>query len=186
MGEARPNLKNWLKLNLKIGCSSFGGAGRSSLYYDAVVNDKNWLSSEEFRQIMTISQLLPGANLANLAAYLGYRLKGKLGGLLGSLCLGLPGSVLIVFLSSLPLQQPFLSRLMQGVAGGSTFILTAFYLRLITGLERNPGKGHLLRGKFFARSMLALLTALCCSLGVPAASIIIPGSIICLAAEFLL
>ncbi len=84
--------RDWLVINLKIGALSFGSAGRAMLYRDAVVNDKKWLTDDEFQEVMTITQILPGPNLVNLSAYLGYRLSGKLG-TVGGLLISCPDGV---------------------------------------------------------------------------------------------
>ena len=64
------------------------------LYEEAVVQRRGWLSAAEFEEVLTIAQLLPGPNLVNLAAYLGYRLVGPVLAVLGVLCLCLPGALM--------------------------------------------------------------------------------------------
>ena len=96
-----PSATDWLRVNLTIGTLSFGSASRIVLYEDAVVRDRGWLSAAEFDEVLTVAQLLPGPNLVNLSAYLGYRLVGVAGALLGIVCLCLPGAVLAVALSGL-------------------------------------------------------------------------------------
>jgi len=67
---------DWLRVNLAIGTLSFGSASRIVLYEDAVVRERGWLTADEFSEVLTVAQLLPGPNLVNLSAYLGYRLVG--------------------------------------------------------------------------------------------------------------
>ena len=106
--RAVPTVAEWLRVNLAIGTLSFGSASRIVLYEDAVVRARGWLSDEEFAEVLTVAQLLPGPNLVNLSAYLGYRLVGPLASVLGIVCLCLPGSLLAVALSSvLALERPW-------------------------------------------------------------------------------
>ena len=90
---------DWLRVNLAIGTLSFGSASRIVLYEEAVVRERGWLTPEEFAEVLTVAQLLPGPNLVNLSAYLGYRLVGPLGTVVGVLCFCLPGAALAVALS---------------------------------------------------------------------------------------
>lgn len=94
----RPSTRDLLREFLLIGCTSFGG-GRASYFQEALVRRRRWLSSEEFLEAVAISQVLPGPNIGNLAAYLGQRLMGWRGALLAVLCLTVPGGVSIGLLA---------------------------------------------------------------------------------------
>jgi chromate transporter len=63
---------------LKLGTLSFGG-GMTGWVYREVVQQRNWICETEFLSGMAISQIVPGANVANLAIYIGQRLRGTLG-----------------------------------------------------------------------------------------------------------
>jgi chromate transporter len=62
----------------RIGIFSFGG-GLSGWVYRDVVLLRGWISEDEFLSGLAVSQILPGANIANLSVYVGQRLKGPLG-----------------------------------------------------------------------------------------------------------
>jgi chromate transporter len=62
----------------RIGLFSFGG-GLSGWVYREVVTQRGWLTEDEFLSGMAVSQILPGANIANLAVYVGQRLIGPVG-----------------------------------------------------------------------------------------------------------
>jgi chromate transporter len=103
-----PTAIDWLRVNAAIGTLSFGSASRIVLYEDAVVREHGWLDPEEFAEVLTVAQLLPGPNLVNLSAYLGYRLVGPVAAVLGVLCLCLPGALLAVALSGvLAVEKPW-------------------------------------------------------------------------------
>jgi chromate transporter len=59
----------------RIGLLSFGG-GLSGWVFREVVLTQHWLDEEEFLSGMAVSQILPGANITNLAIYIGQRLLG--------------------------------------------------------------------------------------------------------------
>lgn len=68
-------------LNIKIGFLSFGG-GMTALFYHEVVVKRPVMTENEFFSGLTIAQILPGANVVNLAIYIGQRLHGALGAIL--------------------------------------------------------------------------------------------------------
>lgn len=130
-----PGVAEWLRVNLAIGTLSFGSASRIVLYEDAVVRERGWLSDEEFAEVLTVAQLLPGPNLVNLSAYLGYRLVGPLASVLGIVCLCLPGSVLAVALSGvLALERPWVQAPLRGMAVAGIVLLLLFLWRRLPGL----------------------------------------------------
>jgi len=130
-----PSVADWLRVNVAIGTLSFGSASRIVLYEDAVVRDRGWVTTEEFAEVITVAQLLPGPNLVNLSAYLGYRLVGPVGAVAGILCLCLPGAVLAVVLSSaLALDHPWVQAPLRGMAVAGIVLLFLFLWRRLPGL----------------------------------------------------
>ncbi|KRF01148.1 transporter [Paenibacillus sp. Soil766] len=67
--------------------------------YEAVTRFK-WMRDEEFMEVLAIANTLPGPIATKLAGYLGYRLKGGWGALLGVLAHILPTCVAMVGLYS--------------------------------------------------------------------------------------
>lgn len=63
---------------LKVGLFSFGG-GLSGWIYQEVVIRRRWMTAEDFLSGLTIAQLLPGANVTNIAIYVGNRGHGMIG-----------------------------------------------------------------------------------------------------------
>ncbi len=134
-----PTRAEWLRVNMVIGALSFGSASRIVLYEDAVVRDRGWLTPDEFSEVVTVAQLLPGPNLVNLSAYLGYRLVGPLGAVLGVLWLSLPGAVLAVALSGLlAIDRPWVQAPLRGMAVAGIVLLVQFLWRRLPGLGSTP------------------------------------------------
>lgn len=68
---------------LKIGAFSFGGGyAMITLIEREIVQNRAWLTSQEFVDIIGISQMTPGPVSINSATFVGH----KIGGVLGSLC----------------------------------------------------------------------------------------------------
>jgi chromate transporter len=160
-----PGVGEWLRVNLAIGTLSFGSASRIVLYEDAVVRERGWLSDEEFAEVLTVAQLLPGPNLVNLSAYLGYRLVGPLASVLGVVCLCLPGSVLAVALSGvLGLERPWVQAPLRGMAVAGIVLLLLFLWRRLPGLASTVDPGtpartrvRVVRGVLLAGVAVAVL-----------------------------
>ena len=72
-----------------IGLTSFGG-GITAYIRRLVVTQKRWLTDEEFLPGLGVVQLLPGANVAGLAVYIGNHLKGPLGSAVALISLFIP------------------------------------------------------------------------------------------------
>jgi chromate transporter len=163
--RAVPTVAEWLRVNLAIGTLSFGSASRIVLYEDAVVRERGWLNDEEFSEVLTIAQLLPGPNLVNLSAYLGYRLVGPLASVLGIVCLCLPGSVLAVALSGvLAIERPWVQAPLRGMAVAGIVLLLLFLWRRLPGLASTvesltaaPTRVRVVRGVLLASVAAAVL-----------------------------
>lgn len=89
MSEARP-VPGAGELFLRftqVGVSGFGGVmpwARRML-----VEERRWLSAEEFNEALSLCQLLPGPNIVNMAVHVGTRFRGARGAfaaLMGLMC----------------------------------------------------------------------------------------------------
>lgn len=159
----------WLQVNLTIGTLSFGSASRIVLYEEAVVQRRGWLSAAEFEEVLTVAQLLPGPNLVNLAAYLGYRLVGPVVAVLGVLCLCLPGAVMaVVVTAALAKDRPWVSALLHGMAVAGLVLLLQFVARRLPGLKATPRAEVVApRRRIWLRSALLVAVAAALLAGVP-------------------
>lgn len=89
-----------LRLWARIGCLSFGGpAGQIALMHREVVEERDWLSEDEYLNALSFCMLLPGPEAMQLATYTGWRLHGVLGGLAAGLLFVLPGAAIVLGLA---------------------------------------------------------------------------------------
>src|SRR5436309_14655118 len=115
---ARVPLRSLIRVFAWTGLIALGG-GRSAYFYDAVVVRRAWVTTGEFVQDLTLSQLLPGPNFANLAVALGCRLGGWRGGVWALLAVLVPGALALLGLTVLYVRGAFApraTRFMQGWA----------------------------------------------------------------------
>lgn len=80
----------------KVGAFTFGG-GITTLAFlqDQVVNQLHWLTQQEFLDGLALGQLTPGPILM-LAAYVGYKLSGMAGAVVGGIAIFLPAFILML------------------------------------------------------------------------------------------
>lgn len=64
-----------------------------------IVDKKGWLASDEFMDILAVSQATPGLFAMNMASHIGYKLKGTLGGIVGALAVALPSIIAILLIA---------------------------------------------------------------------------------------
>jgi chromate transporter len=86
----------------RLGLVGFGGPPTHiALLRQLCVERRGWLSEREFEDAIAATNLLPGPASTQLAIYCAWRLRGRLGALLGGLCFITPGLVLILALAVL-------------------------------------------------------------------------------------
>ena len=64
-----------------------------------LVERRKWITQEDMTDMLIISEMTPGAIAVNSATFVGYRVAGVLGGILGTLGVVLPSLIIITVLS---------------------------------------------------------------------------------------
>ncbi len=98
MAKKGPGLGRLFLSFLRLGAVSFGGPAMVAHIRRLAVDEKAWLSEEDFRQGVALCQALPGATAMQCAAYVGLRAR-RLGGAVAAyLGFGLPAfGLMLVF-----------------------------------------------------------------------------------------
>jgi len=126
----------------KIGLMSFGGpAAQISLMHKVLVDQKKWLTEQQFLNALSFCMLLPGPEAMQLATYAGWRLNGIWGGLISGLLFVLPGALVIfafaalyAFFGELPLMQ----QLFLGVKAAVVIIVLEALLKVAKRALKAP------------------------------------------------
>ena len=106
-----------------------------------LVERKGWLTREQFVDMLSVAQVLPGPNIVNLSMMIGDRwfgLRGAMSALAGMLALPL---VIVLVLSSLYSryqQHPAVSGALRGMGVVAAGLVLATALKLLPTLRRNP------------------------------------------------
>jgi chromate transporter len=86
----------------RIGCIGFGGPpAHIALLRELCVERRRWLEAREFEDAIAACNLLPGPASTQLAIFCAWRLRGRMGALVGGACFVVPGLILILALSAL-------------------------------------------------------------------------------------
>jgi len=95
-------LKTILREWGRIGCVGFGGPPTHiKLLRELCVQRKGWLDGQEFEDGIAVCNLLPGPASTQLAIFCAWRLRGRLGALIGGAAFIVPGLIVILALSVL-------------------------------------------------------------------------------------
>jgi chromate transporter len=78
-----------------IGMFAFGGGYAVLSFLQHEVEQRGWMTTERFADLIAISQSTPGPVAINLATFVGYETGGVAGALLATLAVSLPGMLLI-------------------------------------------------------------------------------------------
>ncbi|MFQ6552119.1 chromate efflux transporter [Aestuariibius insulae] len=99
---AKPSLGDITRVGLRIGLLSFGGpTAQIALMHKELVEDRSWLTEDQFLRALSFCMLLPGPEAMQLATYAGWRIKGIPGGLIAGGLFVLPGAAVIMALALL-------------------------------------------------------------------------------------
>jgi chromate transporter len=86
----------------RIGCIGFGGPPTHiKLLRELCVDRRGWLEAQEFEDAIAACNLLPGPASTQLAIFCAWRLRGRLGALVGGAAFILPGLIVILALAAL-------------------------------------------------------------------------------------
>lgn len=98
----KPTFKEALKFWTKLGFISFGGpAGQIAIMHEFLVDKKKWISESRFLHALNYCMILPGPEAQQLAAYIGWLLHGKRGGLAAGILFVLPSMFILLGLSAI-------------------------------------------------------------------------------------
>lgn len=85
----------------KIGAFTFGGGyAMIPLIEREVVDNKQWITKEEFTDILVIAQSFPGAMPVNSSLFIGYKLGGIIGAVMALLGVILPSFLIILLIAT--------------------------------------------------------------------------------------
>ncbi len=121
---------------LGLGMMAFGGA--LPLAHRMLVEQKRWLSEDEFTEMLGLCQFLPGGNMINMSVAVGMRFRGVRGGIAGLLGLIAVPSMTVVLLGVLYQRyqnDPQVEHMFAGLAAAAAGLLVAMAIKIVRQLR---------------------------------------------------
>lgn len=142
--EEKKKMPLWLDLLLtmmKIGLFTFGGGYAMIALLDSeLVEKKQWITKEEFLDIVAIAESTPGPIAINCSTYIGYKKLGVLGSFLCTLGVCIP-SFTIIFIISLFydwfIEIPYVGYAFKGIQACVVFLILKAGIKMIKNFKKN-------------------------------------------------
>jgi chromate transporter len=140
VGEARapmPGIGELFRAFFSMALHGFGGV--LPWARRAIVDEKKWMTPQEFNEAFAVSQFLPGANIVNLAVVFGGRLHGAAGAAVALAGLLIPPMVIVITLGALYSRFgdiDALQRILGGVAASAVGMIGAAVFKMTQPMLR--------------------------------------------------
>jgi chromate transporter len=143
-GEGVP-LSRLVAYFLRLGTVGFGGPIALVSYMQRdLVEDRHWVSNEDYLEGLAFSQLSPGPLAAQLANYIGWVHSGTLGATLAGIAFVLPSLLMVLALAAMYVhfgQLAWIQGMFYGIGAAVSAIIVRSAWRLI---QKTLGKDYLL------------------------------------------
>jgi chromate transporter len=155
-----PSFGELLRAFIRIGLLSFGGpAGQIALMHQILVDERKWVSEDDYLRALNLCHLLPGPEAQQLATWVGWRLHGVKGGLAAGLLFVIPGALVILALSMLyavAARLTLVEALFTGIKAAVLAIVLQALIRIAGRALQTPFKKGLAAAAFIALFFLQL------------------------------
>jgi chromate transporter len=131
----QPSRGELFKAFLIVSISGFGGA--LPWARRMIVEQRRWMTTEEFNEAFALAQFLPGPNLVNFTVVFGLRFGGALGAVIAFIGLMGPPLVIVTFLAILYAQfgdLEILGRILKGITAAAAGLLIAVTAKMAAPL----------------------------------------------------
>jgi len=142
MTEVKPErpLVELAGLFLRLGTTAFGGpAAHVAMMEDEVVRRRNWLTREEFLDLLGATNLIPGPNSTEMAIHIGHRRAGWPGLVVAGVCFILPAACIVSVIAWAYVRYGQLPRV-EGILYGVKPVIIAIVAQALLGLGRTALK----------------------------------------------
>lgn len=127
-------------LFLRLGTTAFGGpAAHIAMMEDEVVRRRQWLTHEEFLDLLGATNLIPGPNSTELAIHIGHRRAGWSGLVVAGCCFILPATLIVAVIAWAYVKFGSLPQA-EGLLYGVKPVIIAVVVQALWGLGRTAVK----------------------------------------------
>lgn len=125
----------------KIGLFTFGGGyAMIAVFERELVEKKNWLTNDEFTDVVAIAESTPGPLAINSATYVGYKTAGVLGSFFATLGVVLPSFIVILIISlffDAFLELEYVNYAFRGIQACVSFLIISAGIKMLKKLKMN-------------------------------------------------
>lgn len=150
----QPSFIELVRVSARIGCLSFGGpVGQIALMHRELVEERSWVTEDQYLHALNLCHLLPGPEAQQLAIWIGWKLHGLRGGLAAGLLFVIPGALIILALSILygyATELSWFSAIFLGIKAAVLAIVVQALLRVAGRALNTPAKRALAVAAFVA------------------------------------
>jgi chromate transporter len=138
------SLRDLAALFFRLGATAFGGpAAHIAMMEDEVVRRRQWLTRDEFLDLLGATNLIPGPNSTELAIHIGFRRGGWPGLLIAGTCFILPAFLIVLAISWAYVTYGNVPSV-HGILYGVKPVVIAVVLQALWGLSRTAAKTRFL------------------------------------------
>lgn len=142
----------------KVGGLTFGGGyAMLPLLQKEVIEKRGWATNEEVLDDYAMSQVLPGIIAVNTSVFMGYRIKGRLGGVVAALGVTAPSLIVIMIIAAF-MQNIMDYELVQKAFWGIRVVVSALILQAVIGLWKSAMKDVFSYAVYIVALVLVLFT----------------------------
>ncbi len=156
---AAGGLRDLVLYFLRLGALGFGGPIALVGYMQRnLVEDRRWITQEEYTEGLALAQLSPGPLAAQLSIYLGWVKGGIIGSNLVGVAFILPSFLMVVALGMLYLHYgglPWMRGVFYGVGAAVIAVIARSAVKLV---QKNLGKDRLLWALFIVSALVTVWT----------------------------
>jgi chromate transporter len=142
-GEA-PRLSALAWELLKLGAVAFGGLGSTlALLQRRLADERGWVEQSIISEGLAFTRALPGSTGIQLVAYLGHRLHGWPGALVGTVAYIAPATLMMILAAAFSLalpDHPAVERALTGLQIGVVGLLAASMWRLVRSEAKDKAR----------------------------------------------
>ncbi len=125
---------------LKIGAFTFGGGyAMIPLLENEFITKRKWIEREEFLDMVAIAESTPGPIAINASTYIGYKICGIPGAVVGTVGISIP-SIVIIYLISLFFDRflsiTYVGYAFRGIQVAVIYLMLTAGIKMMRGLKR--------------------------------------------------
>ena len=127
--QQRAALPEMARVFLRLGSTAFGGpAAHTALLHQELVVQRQWLSEEQFLDLVSAANLIPGPNSTELVIHIGLQRAGYAGMLVAGLCFIAPAMFSVLALAAAYVRFGSLPAVLALLAGVQPVVVVAHAL----------------------------------------------------------